>query len=70
MKITLTDIDAKKLEISDESFQVPGFVELNIGQETIDLHITDLMPAFIAFDAKYSKMKETDKSQIMQERTK
>jgi hypothetical protein len=57
MKIQLKDGE-KILELNDESFDADGWLELSIGSENINLHITTLMPAIIAFDAKYSRSKE------------
>lgn len=55
------DTESKRtLRISDDGFDVLGWVELAIVDNgevtaTIDLHLNELFPALIGFHAKYTK---------------
>ena len=60
MKIELKDDDST-LILDDSEFDVPGWIMLTIKNEDtgidgmVELHIKDLMPAMIAFHAKYTQ---------------
>lgn len=59
MKITLKADEQREIVISDESFDVPGFVNISFrNEDSIDISLRELMPALIAFDAKNSREKE------------
>lgn len=40
------------LIISDEGFDLPGWISLKIGETVIETTVDDFMPALIAFEAK------------------
>jgi hypothetical protein len=62
MKIVLKgvgdDKPEEKLVLSDDGYDAPGWIDITIGDETIGIHINDLMPAMDAFETKYYKQKE------------
>lgn len=65
MKIILKNSD-EELIISDDNFDGAGWVEIIVEDETgdrksIEIHITDIMPALIAFNTKYEDQRKRDK---------
>lgn len=45
----------KEIIFSDNGYGKVGWLSIRIGDEMADIHITDLMPAIIGFDAKFSR---------------
>lgn len=59
MEIYIPADDGKKqVLLTDEPFDVPGWIRIELDGEEVDVHIDQLMPAIIAFDAKISRGKE------------
>lgn len=50
--------DKGELILSDDHYDVVGFIDIRIGDQSAVIHVTDLMPAVVAFDAKYSRSRE------------
>lgn len=64
--ITKINCDELILEISDEGFNSPGWLSLVIKGDDgdyvhgIDVHIDELLPAIIGFDAKLGRVNKED----------
>jgi hypothetical protein len=62
MRTILKCDDGQFLSISDDNFDLPGWVTVKIdtGKDSLetDILIEDLMPALIGFDAKYSRLEQ------------
>lgn len=65
--------EERRLILDDEGFEARGFVSLVLEKHTEDeiteevlgdVHVNDLMPALIAFDAKGSRLMEWDKQYL------
>lgn len=58
-----SDLDEKKIDLtfSDEAYEAGGYLDMIIGEVGYTVHLDDLMPALIAFDAKRGRQVEWDK---------
>jgi hypothetical protein len=56
MKISIKDQE-QKLILTDDEFDVYGWVHLVVEDKEIDIHINDLYPAVLAFMEKYKLIK-------------
>lgn len=58
MKTTLEAENNKgriQIEIDDDGFDVGGWLTIRVGDIAAEIHINDLLPAIIGFDAKFNR---------------
>lgn len=48
----------KEISINDEHFDVPGWINLHVGEETVEVHVTELNRALLPFLESYHRQME------------